>query len=232
MTDSAKEKQGASCKDCEEAAKHAASDATTPGFFHDKCAKHRTTDSNHERAALSARGLAEMRPNRIREAAYILADQFVQKGWLEKKPCEYSVPDMICDAMYAVVSELLASRNAVIEQRARLVGETEALKVADKITEQVGLQYLESGSKGGWSACDDAGHSIRDAISPEGRSLVEKREAEIRLEEHDKSCEHCAAILKHPDRVMPPFCDYRLGLLAACRKAVIPARTVKESNEK
>jgi hypothetical protein len=29
------------CKDCEEAAKHAYSDATTPGFFSPKCQKHR-----------------------------------------------------------------------------------------------------------------------------------------------------------------------------------------------
>jgi hypothetical protein len=29
------------CPDCEAAAKHAYSDTTTPGFFHDKCEKHR-----------------------------------------------------------------------------------------------------------------------------------------------------------------------------------------------
>jgi hypothetical protein len=29
------------CADCEAAAKAAYSDATTPGFFHDKCTKHR-----------------------------------------------------------------------------------------------------------------------------------------------------------------------------------------------
>lgn len=32
----------AACPDCEAAAKHANSDATTPGFFHDKCERHRT----------------------------------------------------------------------------------------------------------------------------------------------------------------------------------------------
>lgn len=30
------------CPDCDEAAKHAYSDATTPGFFYSKCAKHRS----------------------------------------------------------------------------------------------------------------------------------------------------------------------------------------------
>jgi len=34
-----------SCPDCERAAKHAHSDATTPGFFHDKCQKHRTASA-------------------------------------------------------------------------------------------------------------------------------------------------------------------------------------------
>ena len=29
------------CLDCERAVRHSYSDATTPGFFHDKCAKHR-----------------------------------------------------------------------------------------------------------------------------------------------------------------------------------------------
>jgi hypothetical protein len=32
------------CMDCDEAAKHAYSDATTPGFFSPKCAKHREKD--------------------------------------------------------------------------------------------------------------------------------------------------------------------------------------------
>lgn len=31
------------CTDCEAAARHANSDATTPGFFYDKCEKHRIT---------------------------------------------------------------------------------------------------------------------------------------------------------------------------------------------
>jgi hypothetical protein len=34
------------CPDCDEAAKHAYSDATTPGFFSPKCAKHRDTCAN------------------------------------------------------------------------------------------------------------------------------------------------------------------------------------------
>jgi hypothetical protein len=29
------------CEECDRAARHAYSDATTPGFFHDKCEKHR-----------------------------------------------------------------------------------------------------------------------------------------------------------------------------------------------
>ena len=31
------------CKDCDDCARHAYSDATTPGFFYDKCEKHRLT---------------------------------------------------------------------------------------------------------------------------------------------------------------------------------------------
>jgi len=31
------------CTACDEAAKHANSDATTPGFFHDRCADHHLT---------------------------------------------------------------------------------------------------------------------------------------------------------------------------------------------
>jgi hypothetical protein len=53
--------------------------------------------------------LETARPNRIREAAYILADQWAKKGWLKIEPCEYSVPDMICDAMYSVVAEIIES---------------------------------------------------------------------------------------------------------------------------
>jgi hypothetical protein len=52
------------------------------------------------------------RPNRIREAAYILADQFANKGWLKVEPSEYSAPDMICDAFYPVVAELIAQATA------------------------------------------------------------------------------------------------------------------------
>jgi TolA-binding protein len=33
------------CSDCDEAAKHAYSDATTPGFFSPKCRKHRKADA-------------------------------------------------------------------------------------------------------------------------------------------------------------------------------------------
>ena len=32
------------CEDCKECARHAYSDATTPGFFFDKCEKHRTSE--------------------------------------------------------------------------------------------------------------------------------------------------------------------------------------------
>jgi hypothetical protein len=39
------------CKDCDEAAKHAYSDATTPGFFEPKCKKHRASQASRERAA-------------------------------------------------------------------------------------------------------------------------------------------------------------------------------------
>lgn len=37
-----KAKETANCPDCRKAAKHAYSDATTPGFFYDTCEKHRT----------------------------------------------------------------------------------------------------------------------------------------------------------------------------------------------
>lgn len=52
--------------------------------------------------------LEQARPNRIREAAYILADQLEKNGWLKKEPSEYSAPDMICNAFYPIVKELIA----------------------------------------------------------------------------------------------------------------------------
>lgn len=37
-----------SCKDCDEAARLAYSDATTPGFFHLRCEKYRKGENAHE----------------------------------------------------------------------------------------------------------------------------------------------------------------------------------------
>jgi hypothetical protein len=41
-------KAEATCPECDEAAKHAYSDATTPGFFSAKCAKHSKAEAKHD----------------------------------------------------------------------------------------------------------------------------------------------------------------------------------------
>ena len=52
-------KDEARCADCDAAAKHAYSDATTPGFFSDKCSKHRAVASSPDRAEELAREIHE-----------------------------------------------------------------------------------------------------------------------------------------------------------------------------
>jgi hypothetical protein len=44
------------CADCIEAVKHAYSDATTPGFFHDKCSKHREEKNANQENQPAIRG--------------------------------------------------------------------------------------------------------------------------------------------------------------------------------
>lgn len=40
---------GTECEDCNKAARHAYSDATTPGFFDPRCAKHRVPQAHRRR---------------------------------------------------------------------------------------------------------------------------------------------------------------------------------------
>lgn len=47
-------KKRAACEDCAASARHAYSDATTPGFFHDKCQKHRAETPDPNAVDLSA----------------------------------------------------------------------------------------------------------------------------------------------------------------------------------
>lgn len=128
-----------------------------------------TTDSNHERAALSA-----------------IADRLAE----DIHNHDYDPDDETFDIEGA--ARRIETAITTIEQRARLEGQTEALDRAVEQAETYSVQSLNAGIpkgendhhdgyvEGYTAARKDASSRIKSLISPSGRSLVEKREAEIR----------------------------------------------------
>ncbi len=120
-----------------------------------------TTDSNHERAALSARKFAE----KVHRFVIIYDNsRDLKRLWDE-------------------LERMIALRDAAIEQRARLEGEVAAHQ---KIASDLHNRWPEiEGYTAHYSGVRDEMLQLAEELesySPTGRSLVEKREAEIQLE--------------------------------------------------
>jgi hypothetical protein len=141
------------------------------------------TDSNHKREALSARELI----------AKILHDHErieTSEGHFYGCECGW-IPDIkdakVYDWQHRLHVTAFILADASIEHRARLAGETEALQAASGLASKMKIaagNVLEKGDDADASVQYDTAieiqEAIEDLISPEGRSLAEAREAEIR----------------------------------------------------
>ena len=90
----------ATCPDCDKAASHAYSDATTPGFFFNKCAKHREAPATGE-------GMIE--PDYKQIANDISAQWLRTQSELEKTEAELTALQAHCERLRESIRSLLRS---------------------------------------------------------------------------------------------------------------------------